>query len=59
MNAAVGEADEDYTDAIIKCNGTKCEFQAGEANGIYLNGNLKDSKVNKNSNDTNHLIVLF
>jgi len=57
MNAAVSEADDDYTDAIIKCNGTKCELQAGEANGIYLNGNLKDSKVNKNSNDTNHLIV--
>ena len=57
MNAAVGEADEDYTDVIIKYNGTKYELQAGEANGIHLNGNLKNSKINKNNNDTNHLIV--
>jgi len=57
INAAAGEANENYTDAIIKWNDTKCEFQAGEANGIYLNGNLKDSKTNKNSNDNNQLIV--
>jgi len=56
-NASVKDKSETFTDAIIKCNGTKCELQDGHLNNVYLNGNLKGYNGNSASADTKQLIV--
>lgn len=51
----INSSTEDFVDKIIKCKNT-CEVIKGDANTVYLNGNLK-TEININGEDNKPLII--